>query len=138
MGPSHEAVTSLSRLSRDRGTGLTPAVVPTGFDAPVAETLPGVVERMIAAARPRLVILFGSYARGNMTDASDVDLLVVIDDPLPFAERYRLVGGAAVPRPFPLDLIVLSQGEYDEQLATGSHFFRDILAHGKVLHERPA
>jgi hypothetical protein len=43
-----------------------------------------------------------------------------------------------VPRPFPLDLIVLSQGEVDEQLATGSHFFRDILAQGRVLYERPA
>jgi len=135
LGSSHEAVTA---SPRERGSGATPAVVPTGFAAPVEETLPGVVERMIAAARPRRVILFGSYARGGMTGASDVDLLVVIDEPLPFAERYRLVGGAAVPRPFPLDLIVLSQGELDEQLATGSHFFRDILAQGRVLYERPA
>jgi predicted nucleotidyltransferase len=29
---------------------------------------------------PKLVILFGSHARGDYTDQSDVDILVVSDD----------------------------------------------------------
>ena len=29
--------------------------------------------------RPRLVVLFGSYARGDYTESSDVDVLIVSD-----------------------------------------------------------
>jgi predicted nucleotidyltransferase len=120
-----------------RGDQALPAVVPSGFQEPIREALPAAVSRLVAAAAPRRVILFGSYAWGTATPASDVDLLVVLDEALPFAERYRLVGGALVPRAFPLDLIVLSQAELDQQVRAGSHFYRDILARGRTLYERP-
>jgi len=42
------------------------------------------------AARPLGVVLFGSVARGEHTDASDMDLLVVLDDAIrPTRELYR-------------------------------------------------
>ncbi len=80
---------------------------------------------------------FGSVLRDDFGPASDVDLLVVLDEALPFAERYRLVGGALLPRLFPIDLIVLGQDALDAQLEAGSPFYRDILTRGRVLYERP-
>ncbi|PKL60364.1 MAG: DNA polymerase subunit beta [Methanomicrobiales archaeon HGW-Methanomicrobiales-4] len=38
-----------------------------------------VVDRLILAANPRKIILFGSYARGEETTDSDVDLMVIED-----------------------------------------------------------
>jgi len=41
------------------------------------------VERL----EPQAVVLFGSFARGDVHEASDLDLLVVADFPEPFLER---------------------------------------------------
>ncbi|MGB9821356.1 MAG: nucleotidyltransferase domain-containing protein [Pseudothermotoga sp.] len=38
----------------------------------------------------KLVVLFGSYAKGNFTVFSDVDLLVVYDDPIR-EDAYKIV-----------------------------------------------
>lgn len=134
MSLRHTAAAPAPDQQTDRAL---PAVVPSGFREPVREALPVAVGRLVATARPRRIILFGSYAWGTATPASDVDLLVVLDEALPFAERYRLIGGALVPRPFPLDLIVVSQAELDQQVGAGSHFYREILARGRILYERP-
>jgi uncharacterized protein len=115
-----------------------PKVTPTGFTTPVAVTLPSALERLVAAADPVKVVLFGSYAYGQPTPDSDVDLLVVLDADLSVDDRYLLVSEALHPRPFPVDLIVLTPGELAERLDRGSQFVADILMRGVVLHQRAA
>ena len=41
------------------------------------QTMKQVVERFVAAARPRRVILFGSYGRGDADAGSDLDIMVI-------------------------------------------------------------
>lgn len=41
------------------------------------KTLHEVVERIVAAAKPSRVILFGSYGRGDADQDSDLDLMVI-------------------------------------------------------------
>lgn len=80
------------------------------------------------------VILFGSYANGEPTEDSDVDILVIaphrghsVDTSV--AIRMRL-------RPqFPLDLIVRTQEKVAQRIAAGDDFLGDILKYGKVLYE---
>ncbi len=43
------------------------------------ETVQAMVDRIVQKFNPQKVILFGSYARGNPTKDSDVDLLVIMD-----------------------------------------------------------
>ena len=45
--------------------------------APTIDRLNSAVERLMAAAHPTQIILFGSHARGNADDHSDGDLIVV-------------------------------------------------------------
>ncbi|WP_442900209.1 nucleotidyltransferase domain-containing protein, partial [Geoalkalibacter sp.] len=40
------------------------------------------VDRIVETARPRRIILFGSYVRGQMHRDSDLDILVIADDPV--------------------------------------------------------
>lgn len=41
------------------------------------ETINRAVQRLVAAAKPSKVILFGSYARGDARENSDLDLIVI-------------------------------------------------------------
>jgi len=52
------------------------------------DVLEEIVRRVVEAAHPERVILFGSAARGEMGPNSDVDLLVVVPGP---ADRKRLI-----------------------------------------------
>jgi uncharacterized protein len=80
------------------------------------------------------VILFGSYARGNATPDSDVDLLVIgsfegrsVDKSV--AIRMKLRPG------FPMDLLVRTPEKVRERIEMGDSFMREILDQGKVLYE---
>ena len=85
--------------------------------------------------RAEKVILFGSYAKGNETEDSDVDLLVVA----PTKERYfermasvrRLIrnlrDGLAV------SPIVLTPAELEKRREAGDPFVREILQTGVSL-----
>lgn len=41
-----------------------------------------VIERIVHQADPKLVIIFGSVARHEAKDDSDLDILVVFDEPV--------------------------------------------------------
>ncbi len=80
------------------------------------------------------VILFGSYARGTVTEDSDVDLLVVG----PFKGRSvdKSVEIRMKLRPgFPIDLLVRTPEKVRQRMEMGDNFMRDIVEEGKVLYE---
>jgi len=48
-----------------------------------------VVQRIVSTHHPHKIILFGSYARGEQTDSSDLDLIVVFDS---VSEKGKVMG----------------------------------------------
>lgn len=87
------------------------------------------------AAKPARVILFGSYARGDAGDNSDLDFLVVepsLQDK--FGEMVRL---RQVLRPLrvPVDVLVCSQAEVNQQQHACSTAVYWALREGKVLYD---
>jgi predicted nucleotidyltransferase len=86
--------------------------------------------------RPERIILFGSYADGDPTEDSDVDVLVV----MPLARGQRDVRQAAairerVPAPFPMDVIVRSPKQIARRLALGDSFITGVLRQGRMMYE---
>jgi predicted nucleotidyltransferase len=82
--------------------------------------------------RPQRVILFGSFACGQPTPDSDVDLLIITEfegRPVDKSVEIRL----KVRPPFPVDLIVRTPEKIRERLAMGDNFMKEILAEGTVL-----
>jgi len=115
---------------------LATKINPTGFP-PVAQTLPQAVDRIVSALKPEKIILFGSYAEGNPTPDSDIDLLVVTDGDS--KEKYRAISMLLYPRQFPVDIIVKTPKEMEEAIRGGkdnSFFIREIIKKGKVLYDR--
>lgn len=91
------------------------------------------------------IILFGSYAYGNPTNDSDIDIMVVTDDqfiPRSFKEKMDLK--VAISRKlsgirefFPIDLIVHTDPMHRRFLELGSQFSLEIASKGKLIYERP-
>jgi len=111
-------------------------VHPVGFP-PLAETLPGAIEILVSKLKPEKIILFGSYAYGNPTPDSDVDLLVIMKTRAKDIDRYIAVSNLLYPRQFPVDILVKTPREIElESKKKGNFFLREILNKGKVLYER--
>ena len=85
--------------------------------------------------RPRKIVLFGSYAYGNPTEDSDVDLLVIMPRTYDRGERMSVRIRHAIPRDFPLDLLVRTPADLARRLGWKDPFICELLEKGKVLYE---
>ncbi|GIV73230.1 MULTISPECIES: nucleotidyltransferase domain-containing protein [Caldilinea] len=110
-------------------------IAPVGFP-PVAETLMPAIESIVAALHPQKIILFGSYACGNPTPDSDVDLLIIMETTDPPTERFMKVARLLRPRLFPVDIVVYTPQEIEEALKHNNAFIREICTRGITLYER--
>lgn len=117
-------------------TSVKTNVRPVGFP-PVDETLPRAIERIVSELKPEKIILFGSYAYGNPTPDSDVDLLVIMNTNAKDIDRYVAVSNLLYPRQFPLDILVKTPKEIEVETGKkGNFFLREILKKGRVLYEK--
>jgi predicted nucleotidyltransferase len=80
------------------------------------------------------VVLFGSYAYGEPTADSDVDLLVVLPHVESPAHKAAEICLKLDPS-FPVDVLVRTPERVRERLAMGDNFMREIVEKGEVLYE---
>jgi uncharacterized protein len=94
------------------------------------------VDIVVSAAHPNRIILFGSYARGNASEESDIDLCVVEDmlvDKYTEVVRLRRV---LSPLRIPVDIVVHSVQTVLEWGGVSGTLINNILHEGKVLYEK--
>ncbi len=101
----------------------------------VREARDAIIERL--PIKPRLVVLYGSQARGESTPESDVDLLVVLerDDPGAVEQARNAVYDVMWKHDFirMISVSILSKKEYEEQRRKGFSFVRNVERDGIVL-----
>ena len=97
------------------------------------DRLEAILQRVIEAYRPSKVILFGSRARGDAADTSDIDLIVVAESDKSFVGRLA-ESAALLPEPN-LDILIYTPREFEEMLSEGRLFLKRVLEEGKVLYE---
>lgn len=85
---------------------------------------------------PERIVLFGSYARGDASEHSDVDLLVVAETSLPPHERFGTVRRLLADYAASFDIIVKTPEEYARWRSVVNHIVYFADKHGKVLYER--
>jgi predicted nucleotidyltransferase len=99
-----------------------------------------IIQRMVKKiARkfdPDKIILFGSYARGEVTRDSDIDLLVIMpfegSNLLMVAEIYRAIGAVGIPK----DILVYTPEQVKKYGQIAGMTLKAALREGKVLYER--
>jgi XTP/dITP diphosphohydrolase len=93
------------------------------------------VRRVVEALEPERVLLFGSVARGDYHEASDVDIMVIKDWDEPLLDRVSTLLSLRVPG-LPLEPIGYTAEELSRMVRDGNPFILDALAHGKELYRR--
>jgi predicted nucleotidyltransferase len=94
----------------------------------------GFARRIAERFRPDRIILFGSYAYGQPSFHSDVDLLVIMHTDLDeIAQEIQIL--QSLDHPFAMDLIVRTPESVRRHSKLGDCFIQEILARGKVLYE---
>ncbi len=111
-----------------QGTFQQPAAVAPSRARRVDTVSPGRV-----GPRHSALILFGSRARGDSDEASDVDLILVYDTSKRFLDRleelYRLWD-----LPIAVDILAYTPAEF-EDMRLNSGFVADAVEHGRVIFE---
>jgi predicted nucleotidyltransferase len=113
-----------------------PDTVPAGLKMSVGKSLHPAIQKIVQELEPEKIVLFGSYAYGNPSPHSDVDLLVIMKTRASLKDRSWAVSRLLLPRPFPVDILVKTPGEIKKGLETGDFFLKEILTRGKVLYDR--
>jgi len=93
------------------------------------------VEILKAEANPSKIILFGSYARGNMHDDSDLDFLIVKKDVKDRRQDMVKLRRALSSLRIPVDILVVSHEYVEEWKNVKGNILYPALREGKVLYE---
>jgi predicted nucleotidyltransferase len=94
-----------------------------------------VVRRVLTVARPDRIILFGSAATGQMTQDSDLDLLVVESEPADTRDRSVKIRRALGDVQYPVDIIVMSSERFEETKNLIGGIAYPANKYGRVLYE---
>jgi uncharacterized protein len=94
-----------------------------------------VVRRVLTVARPDRIILFGSAATGQMTEDSDLDLLVVEPEPADTRDRSVRIRRALGDVRYPVDVIVMSSAHFEETKNLIGGIAYPARKYGRVLYE---
>lgn len=81
------------------------------------------------------VILYGSYAKGDATEDSDIDLLIIASTEEKFFERMATVRRILrdLRQGIPISPIVFTREEIKKRISKGDQFIQNILERGVEL-----
>ena len=105
------------------------------------EILDRMVRAIVEEVDPEQVILFGSRARGDAGEESDVDLVVVETEPFGKTRSRRLEAAriyeALADFDTLTDVLLYSRDEVEHWRHSPNHVLARALREGTVLHDRP-
>jgi len=97
-----------------------------------------IVDKIVREIQPKKIILFGSYARGDFSKDSDLDLFIVVKEGEESSRLIRRKIDALLwGRRFAVDLIVRKKKEIARNFKAKNPFYiHHIFKDGKVLYEK--
>ena len=101
-----------------------------------ADIISIMVNRIVTKFQPTRIVLFGSQARGDATESSDIDLLVIMNDVQDKHQTTVAIRRLLKDMPISKDIVVSTPDEI-ERLRGVVGTISYIAAHeGKIVYER--
>ncbi len=94
--------------------------------------------RVLESYRPERVYLFGSAARGEADELSDLDVVVIKRTATPFFDRLLEVAKLLPLEIGAVDVLVYTPEEFARMLAEGNAFAEMIAEEGRLIYGQPA
>ena len=98
------------------------------------ELIQEIKNRIVSGVHPDKIILFGSYAYGNPTKDSDLDLLVIMPSDEPMHKRIIRLRKLLIDYRVPKDVIVYTPQEVNDWKDVSNAFITSIIRKGKVIY----
>lgn len=95
-----------------------------------------IVNRIAIHYKPEKIILFGSYARGNFNENSDLDFILIKDTNSPKHKRGLEVRRLFYGLPIPMDFKIYTKSEFTNELTNQYSFLNSAIKGSKVLYEQ--
>lgn len=89
---------------------------------------------VVKALGPQAVVLFGSFATGEINEGSDVDIMVLAEFQESFLDRIKVLLELNEPVKLPLEPVGYTPEEFQKMKESGNRFIQEVLATGKVLY----
>lgn len=105
---------------------------------PDPAVLADIVDRIVRAAKPERIVLFGSAARGEMGPDSDLDLLVIKGGKFKRNQLTVAIYRALRGKGAPVDVIVVTPEEVERYRDTHCLVICPALKEGKVIYDSQA
>ncbi|MCX6150427.1 MAG: nucleotidyltransferase domain-containing protein [Ignavibacteriales bacterium] len=105
-----------------------------------SETLKNIVEDIVSEAKPEKIILFGSFARGEENENSDIDLLII--EKSPFSKKrsrrkeIQRIREKLSKYKISKDILIYDEKEFEFWKDSLNHIIGSSLRNGKILYER--
>jgi len=96
-----------------------------------------VTRKIVERFDPKRIILFGSRARGEAQQDSDLDIFVEMESDRRPPERAAEVASIFGLRNWPLDVVVYTPDEVEQLRTVRGSLLSIIEAEGQLLYERP-
>ena len=91
---------------------------------------------LVKGYKPKRVTLFGSWAKGDFTEESDIDLLIVKSTRKNRLERaWEVSRLLSHKKNHPMDVIVLTPAEIRKRLKAGDPFIQEVERDGIILYQ---
>jgi predicted nucleotidyltransferase len=93
------------------------------------------VVECIKKYEPEKIIVFGSYARGDIDEESDLDFVVIKETDKRFLERLIEVAKLIDNDLGQVDVFVYTPEEFQRMIEWENPFIENVLKEGKVVYE---
>jgi len=95
-----------------------------------------IVNKITRNYDPDKIILFGSYAKGNATEDSDLDFIIIKKTNLPKHKRGREVRRFLLGLMVPMDFKIYTPKEFEYEMNSKFSFLSSVIKNSKVIYER--